>query len=577
MAKNRLKKQSKRMPAKRRYKIEKKVREHNRKLRRQAKKDPKKTKQKLIEVPNICPFKEDILKEVEALKKQKEEEKQRLKEAQKSEKQRRKSEQLKSGLEGMVRSAEARGNLHETLTPDAAGKEERDAKQEKSLKQYYKEFKKVIEAADVVLEVVDARDPLGTRCRQVEQAVNELGGGKKLVLLLNKADLVPRDVLDQWLKYLKQTVPAVAFKASVQSQSRNLGQRKFSKSENTVKGSAAVGAELVMSLLGNYCRNKAIKTSITVGIVGLPNVGKSSVINSLKRSRVCNVGATPGVTRAMQVVQLDSKIKLLDSPGIVFASGSDDSAALRNAVKISALADPVTPANAILQRVSKQQMMELYGIADYGSPDEFYSLKATRHGQYRKGGVPDANAAARALLEDWNNGKIRYYTLPPERSPEGDGSYAIVSELGKEFDLDNLEVMEVDVLNKIEKESSDAKRGFILDSLGPVDSLDNKMDVEDQTGGLLGANVAVVTKKKLPKKEKNTAGKADPEMSLEGNQMLNRVKKAQFKKQKKDKRRKEKVALQLSTGLESFSLADDSSSKKLKPSEDYDFDTDYVQ
>lgn len=71
----------------------------------------------------------------------------------------------------------------------------------------------------------------------------------------------------------------------------------------------------------------------------------------------------------MQEVQLDSKIKLLDSPGIVFASGSDSTASLRNAVRISALSDPITPANAILQRVTKNQMMEMYDIAEYSTPE----------------------------------------------------------------------------------------------------------------------------------------------------------------------------------------------------------------
>lgn len=52
-----------------------------------------------------------------------------------------------------------------------------------------------------------------------------------------------------------------------------------------------------MSLLGNYCRNQGMKTAITVGVVGLPNVGKSSIINSLNRSKACNVGSTPGVTK----------------------------------------------------------------------------------------------------------------------------------------------------------------------------------------------------------------------------------------------------------------------------------------
>lgn len=120
----------------------------------------------------------------------------------------------------------------------------------------------------------------------------------------------------------------------------------------------------------------------------------------------------PGITKTMQVVQLDSKIKLLDSPGIVFATSdekSDDmSVALKNAVKIQALKDPFTPATAILKRVSRQQIMELYNMQEFSTPDEFFAMKAARMGKYRKGGVPDARAAARSILEDWNSGKIRF-------------------------------------------------------------------------------------------------------------------------------------------------------------------------
>jgi len=74
--------------------------------------------------------------------------------------------------------------------------------------------------------------------------------------------------------------------------------------ENDLQTSKCVGASTLMSLLSNYCRNKDIKTSIRVGVVGLPNVGKSSLINSLKRARACSVGATPGVTKTMQEVSL---------------------------------------------------------------------------------------------------------------------------------------------------------------------------------------------------------------------------------------------------------------------------------
>merc|ERR1719221_2538561 len=123
------------------------------------------------------------------------------------------------------------------------------------------------------------------------------------------------------MKYLRNEYPTIAFKASTQNTSR-LGQAKvdMKSTDAVIHTSKCVGANTLMALLGNYCRNKDIKTSIRVGVVGLPNVGKSSLINSLKRSKACNVGSTPGVTKAMQEVQLDSKVKLLDSPGVVLAS-----------------------------------------------------------------------------------------------------------------------------------------------------------------------------------------------------------------------------------------------------------------
>lgn len=104
----------------------------------------------------------------------------------------------------------------------------------------------------------------------------------------------------------------------------------------------------MVQLLKNYCRNAKIKTSITVGIVGFPNVGKSSLINSLKRSKVCDVGAVAGVTRTAQHIVLDKTIHLIDSPGIVFAREKDDGSnsqetMLRNAVRVESIEDPIAP------------------------------------------------------------------------------------------------------------------------------------------------------------------------------------------------------------------------------------------
>lgn len=296
-------KKSKRLTGRLKHKIDKKVREHNRKERREAKKNPKKgsKKQKLIQIPNNCPFKDDILKEVEEAKQRQEAERLARREQFKAE--RVQNQNKFKSLESMVEDADMRGTvhgiMHENEVDDGGKKYKNAATKEQSLKQYFKEFRKVIENADVVLEVVDARDPLGTRCNEVERAVRAAPGNKRLVLILNKADLVPRENLNNWIKYFRRSGPVTAFKASTQDQASRLGRRKMRdmKSEKAMQGSVCIGAELLMSMLANYCRNKGIKTSIRVGVVGIPNVGKSSIINSLTRGRSCMVGSTPGVTK----------------------------------------------------------------------------------------------------------------------------------------------------------------------------------------------------------------------------------------------------------------------------------------
>jgi len=341
---------------------------------------------------------------------------------------------------------------------------------------FIKSFKKIVELSDVIIEVLDARDPLGTRCPQVEQMILNSGRQKKLILCLNKIDLVPKDNIQKWLKYLRTQYPTIAFKSSTQNQKDKLSQSKITieaANERLLASSKCFGADILLKLLKNYCRNNDIKQTITVGIVGLPNTGKSSLINSLKRSHACLFGSTPGLTRTVQEVKLDKNIKLLDSPGIVISKDGDvASLALKNCVRIEQLEDSISPVELILKKCKRDEMMIQYKIGFYKDTMEFLSLVALRMGKIKKGGVPDVEKAAKQVLIDWNNGKLPYYTHPPEETHIVETKF--ITEMGKAFDIDSILAEEEKLLHDIDSTKIQVD-GMELDPSEPV-----AMDEDDE-------------------------------------------------------------------------------------------------
>ena len=253
---------------------------------------------------------------------------------------------------------------------------------------------------------------------------------KKLVLVLNKIDLVPRDVIAQWLSVLRRSHPCIAIKASANT---NSAENKDVSMESTVP----VGMEGLLQLLKNYARTSTgSKTTIVVGIIGYPNVGKSSIINALKRCRAVGVSSKPGFTTNMQEVVLDKNVRLLDSPGVVF---DDSSALLGNCVHADSVEDPIPAVEALLERCNPASLMLQYNIPAFPRNNAmmFLAMVAKRHGRVLKGGVPDKVGAARAVLRDWNSGKIPYYTPPPRDTQKTTraNDAVVVSKFGKEFDV----------------------------------------------------------------------------------------------------------------------------------------------
>ncbi|RMZ83882.1 hypothetical protein DV737_g1422, partial [Chaetothyriales sp. CBS 132003] len=479
---------SKRQPVRLRHKIEKASAAKQRKLRKEAKKNPqwKSRLRKDPGIPNLFPFKDKILEEVEEKKRKKAEEARLLRDSANA-----------NPMAALLASAQARAAEYEgaDLQGDMADEDSDDEAAEgvqisqtldtdyrspdSSRKAFDKIFKQVLDAADVILYVLDARDPAGTRSKEVErQIMSAASGSKRLILVLNKIDLVPPPVLQGWLSYLRRYFPTVPLRASTPASNAHTFDHKQFTIRNT--------SDTLLKSLKSYAASKQLKRSIAVGVIGYPNVGKSSVINALtsrlnKRTQswACPTGAEAGVTTSLREVKVDSKLKILDSPGIVFPASSDSEGQskqqrsraehearliLLNALPPSQITDPLPAIKLLLERLSSspslyEQVLRQYGISalgPFGNGDtvtDFLVQVARKRGRLGKGGVPNLNSAAMTVITDWRDGRIQGWSEPPklhvsdEINMTADGGQAasngadqkqIVKEWAAEFKLDGL-------------------------------------------------------------------------------------------------------------------------------------------
>ncbi|CAG9460517.1 unnamed protein product [Pedinophyceae sp. YPF-701] len=256
------------------------------------------------------------------------------------------------------------------------------------------ELYKVVDSSDVVVEVLDARDPEGTRCRFLEQHLKRNHRQKHLVLLLNKCDLVPAWVTRLWLQALSREFPVLAFHASVTN---------------------PFGKGALLSVLRQMARLRQDKPAISVGFVGYPNVGKSSVINALRQKAVCKTAPVPGETKVWQFITLMKRVFLIDCPGVVYNKTRDSEAdsVLKGVVRVENLEDATEFIEEVLGRVKPRYVRRAYQIRDWTDAEDFLDQLARRQGKLLKGGEPDLNTVAKGVLYDWQRGRLPFFSLPP--------------------------------------------------------------------------------------------------------------------------------------------------------------------
>ncbi|KAL8370537.1 hypothetical protein RB595_000760 [Gaeumannomyces hyphopodioides] len=261
-------------------------------------------------------------------------------------------------------------------------------------KRIWNELYRTIDSSDVIIHVLDARDPLGTRCRAVEKYLKEEKPHVKLIMVLNKVDLLPTSVVASWIRVLSKEYPTAAFRSSITN---------------------PFGKGSLLGLLRQFSGLLSNRKQVSVGIVGYPNTGKSSLINALRGKKVTTVAPIPGETKVWQYITLTKRMYLIDCPGIVPPSNdaSPEDLLLRGAVRTEKVENPEQYIPAVLAKTKQRHMERTYELQGWKDHIHFLELLARKGGRLLKAGEPDVDGVARMVLNDFLRGKIPWFTPPP--------------------------------------------------------------------------------------------------------------------------------------------------------------------
>jgi len=225
-----------------------------------------------------------------------------------------------------------------------------------------------------------------------------------------------------WTRYLGKDYPTLAFHASITN---------------------SFGKGSLISLLRQFSSLHSDRKQVSVGFIGYPNTGKSSIINTLRKKKVCTVAPIPGETKIWQYITLMKRIYLIDCPGVVPPSNTDtpQDILLRGVVRVENVENPEQYIPAVLAKTKPQHIERTYQIKGYKDHIEFLELLARKGGRLLHGGEPDVDGVAKMVLNDFLRGKIPWFTPPPLiEGPEEkgiEGREGRLGEMGKKRKRDD--------------------------------------------------------------------------------------------------------------------------------------------
>ena len=256
-----------------------------------------------------------------------------------------------------------------------------------------------IKLIDLVIELVDARIPISSR----NPDIDELGKNKARLILLNKSDLAEEKQNDAWVEYFKNKGFSVV--------------KVNSKKGGGIKSIQGVIQEACKEKMERDRKRGILNRPVRAMVVGIPNVGKSTFINSLAGKACAKTGNKPGVTKGKQWIRLNKNVELLDTPGILWPKFEDQTVGLRLAF-IGSIKDEILNieelAAELIQFMKKYYtgvLAEKYNVVESEDPYKCLAdIAESRHCLLR-GSELDTNKAAMLLVDDFRDGRLGRITL----------------------------------------------------------------------------------------------------------------------------------------------------------------------
>lgn len=304
--------------------------------------------------------------------------------------------------------------------------------------------------------------------------------------------------------------------------------RALSKDYPTLAFHASItnsfGKGSLIQLLRQFSSLHSDRKQISVGFIGYPNTGKSSIINTLRKKKVCTVAPIPGETKIWQYITLMKRIYLIDCPGVVPPNNSDtpQDILLRGVVRVENVENPEQYIPAVLAKTKPQHIERTYQLKGYKDHIEFLELLARKGGRLLHGGEPDVDGVAKMVLNDFLRGKIPWFTPPPilEGAEEKgvEGREGRLGEMGKKRKREEDESIADTSVADVASEAQTAEdfvaefEGFGSD--GALD-LDNVADDVDAAFGLDSDDDESEDELELEDDEDDEADESEDELELE--------------------------------------------------------------